>query len=269
MSQIPIGSSSLPVVPAYIQYGDPITDPAVALGFVTFDVVTAEEHERTSTITDHPVEEGINVVDHVRPLPDRLTLEAYVSNAPINSPDALRLPLTTDLPQPGQPLLSAGGFLAGGTTGMAQQGLVALGIMAGFPLTQTVLVDQFIGDTDYPRQTYETLTYLRDNAIMLTVHTPRATYKNMLIERIQMHRDAQTGTGANFTIEMREVRIVASSITNAPLPSIPRSNPSLSLGKKDPAAGAAAMQSVALKIGVNTGLFSAATHVTGIPGPSP
>ena len=239
-------SNRTPVRSAYISWGDPVTDPPSAMGWLGFDVVFSEEHERSAVVTDHAVEQGINVVDNVRPLPDRVELEVLVSNSPINSPDAQRLPLTIDLPQPNE-----GSFLAGGTGALI--GKVAhalsgpegdpnnppsslqrfLGFTGALPSTISPLVDQFVGDTDYVRNAYEAiLTSLRNTATLLSVNTPRATYTNMILSNIKMHRDASVGTSARMTLEFQQIRIVSSSIVDAPLPSVSRGDPNVSQGGK-------------------------------------
>lgn len=254
-----------PIIPAYISWGDTVTDPASALGSVTFDAILSEEHERTAIVTEHSVEKGSNVVDNIRPMPDRISLEAFVSNAPITSADSQMLPLTLDLPQPGQsgPL----SFLNGGVGGLISKGLQAIGLEKGYPSSITASVMQFAGDQDYVRITYETLTYLRDTATLLNVHTPQAYYANMILERIQLHRDAQTGTGGTFQLEFRQIRIVTSQVTDAPQPSIPRGAQSISKGKKDAATAKARMQSLSFR-GANAmgaGLKATGDEIPSLP----
>lgn len=53
------------------------------LATVTFDVSENETHKSTAKVTDHPIEEGANISDHVVVGPDLLTLVAWVSNTPI------------------------------------------------------------------------------------------------------------------------------------------------------------------------------------------
>jgi len=50
---------------------------------VTFDASVNEDHSGTSTTTDHPVENGSDITDHVREEPDTLTMNVIVSNHPI------------------------------------------------------------------------------------------------------------------------------------------------------------------------------------------
>ncbi len=260
-------SSRLPIVPAFIQWGDPVTDPPSALGSLTFDVVLQEEHDRAAVVTDHAVESGINIVDNVRPLPDRITLDVFVSNSPLNSPDAQRLPMPIDIPQSGQ-----GGFLAGGTGALISGAVAALsgpegnpadptnslqrffGFTGSLPTTLSPLVDQFIGDTDYVRTAMDTLKTLRDSATLLSVICPNVTYSNMILESIKLHRDKSTGTSSNATLEFREVRIVSSQIVDAPLPSIPRAAPSASTGSQSTTPTTGPKQSVLASAAVSSGL---------------
>jgi hypothetical protein len=47
---------------------------------VEFDASVSEQHDGSSTVTDHPVEDGVDITDHVRKEPDGLTMNVIVSN---------------------------------------------------------------------------------------------------------------------------------------------------------------------------------------------
>lgn len=47
------------------------------------DVVLSESHSADADATDHPVEQGVNITDHVRVKPETLTIEGLISNTPI------------------------------------------------------------------------------------------------------------------------------------------------------------------------------------------
>lgn len=49
------------------------------------NVTISESHARQADVTDHPVEDGANVVDHVRLQPTRLRLEGAVSDTPVGA----------------------------------------------------------------------------------------------------------------------------------------------------------------------------------------
>lgn len=53
---------------------------------LTLDASLEETHVGESEITDYPVEEGSNISDNSRPKPAQLTLHAFVSNWPLETP---------------------------------------------------------------------------------------------------------------------------------------------------------------------------------------
>lgn len=53
---------------------------------LTLDASLEETHQGEAEITDYPVEEGSNISDNTRPLPAELTLHAFVSTYPLETP---------------------------------------------------------------------------------------------------------------------------------------------------------------------------------------
>lgn len=53
------------------------------IGLVTLDASVEEIHRKTNVVTDHPVEEGVNIVDHIRHLPDEITISGVVTDTPL------------------------------------------------------------------------------------------------------------------------------------------------------------------------------------------
>jgi len=258
-------ATALPkILSAYLSWTD--TSQLAAAGLpnfaeMHFDAVLSEEHEHASEVTEHTVEQGAAVVDHVRPLARRVTLEVFVSNTPIGSPDAQRAPIqfavalpkdatqpslgTITVPQPHQDGFLA--FLQGGSSQIIGGVLNAAGLTTGNVTSytpQTALpgpyqdnvnlnVDQFIGAADYPLQTFNNLEVLRTSATLLNINTPKAYYTNMVLESVKMSRNPKTGTGANFTLMFREIRFVNSSVVAAPQPSVPSAAQTQNKGKTD------------------------------------
>lgn len=66
---------------AYLHYEDP-SGKNIA---IAFDATMREQHSSSSLITEHAVEDGANISDHMRPENDRLTLDIVVSNTPIRT----------------------------------------------------------------------------------------------------------------------------------------------------------------------------------------
>lgn len=69
-----------------------ITHPRLA--GIEFDVSVSETHKSTAKVTDHPVEVGANISDHIVDEPDELSMSLLISNTPIvtkGSQEALAL----------------------------------------------------------------------------------------------------------------------------------------------------------------------------------
>jgi hypothetical protein len=54
--------------------------PDYTLDTITLDAVLTESHSSDSEITDHPVEKGVDVSDHVRPKPVSVKLDCVISD---------------------------------------------------------------------------------------------------------------------------------------------------------------------------------------------
>ena len=50
---------------------------------VTFDATMSESHESTTEITDHPVEDGADITDHLKRMPDEFSLTGIVTDDPL------------------------------------------------------------------------------------------------------------------------------------------------------------------------------------------
>lgn len=50
---------------------------------LTFDATITEQHSRDAEATEHAVEQGANIVDHVRLRPDKLIMDAVLTDSPL------------------------------------------------------------------------------------------------------------------------------------------------------------------------------------------
>lgn len=53
------------------------------IGLVQMDATLSEVHTSEAAVTEHPVEEGANISDHIRRLPEEVEINGVVSNTPI------------------------------------------------------------------------------------------------------------------------------------------------------------------------------------------
>ena len=54
---------------------------------VDLDCSISETHQGDMEVTEHPVESGTNIIDHVRRKPEQLTIEGLVTDTPIRQED--------------------------------------------------------------------------------------------------------------------------------------------------------------------------------------
>lgn len=241
-------------------------DEARRLVIVKLDATTSEEYQDTVTITDHPVEQGANVVDHARDEPERITVEGLVTNVPHlgNTNEADRYAYSTE----NEPI-TVRGMSDPGTqsieldvppsplqltpSGLIQAGVGALvGLVTGGPSYRATVWDtperitkstpaQVFTTTNKEnraRIAYEKLLAAQRGRFLITVQAGMREYFGMLIERIAVPRSPDDGTSMRFQIDLRRLRVAKSETVLSPEPAEVRGTPSKNLGsqhaKKDP-----------------------------------
>lgn len=183
---------------------------------IRFDAIFSESHEALNVITEHPVEEGANVADHVRDELDRVSLVGFVSNKPLWSNPGVEefmdfSSVELDIPDP--PLKLSPGLLIGEAI---DAGVGALTGALGAGNSATVL-----NGSDFRnrvREMQETLKGVKAEHREVRVETGVEDYDNMQIERIGTLRTVQDGDGATFTIDLKQIRKVSNETVQAPVP---------------------------------------------------
>jgi hypothetical protein len=203
-----------------------------------FDSLVAETHEDTLTITDHPVEEGVDVADHAREEPTRLTIEGFVSNVPRSSdPDAafgsVPLDVTSMVGQGTQnvTLNVAEPPIGKSLSGVIQAGIGALkGALNGAPkgtfqkpsrratLSGSVVMLQQSSPRDRVRDAYEKLLLPQGKKLFVTAQTRLREHFDMLVERVSAPVTTEDGLGCTFAVDLRRVRIATSETVQSPKP---------------------------------------------------
>lgn len=158
----------------------PLLEYQTADGYlgIALDVVEREGYEATAETTDHAVDSGVAVSDHVKRNPDTITLEGMVTNTPIVVP-------ATQM---------------GGVTGNVQPSTLRVG---GLELKASVLT--FSGPFDRVRAVDDALSALVGGAIVRYTGTLR-TADDLVMTRYRVDRDVTTGAALPVTIELRKVR---------------------------------------------------------------
>lgn len=162
---------------------------------ISIDSCLDETHTLSNQVTDHPLEEGINTTDHCRPEPDIVQLRCFISNVPL-----------------GNTLIRA--------------------INEGTATEEGQTVSR--ADTAFKQ-----LKKLRDTGAILTVVTTLKTYgatrtDGMMIQSLSIPRTRQNYDGLEFTIGLKQVRIVTNKTTPLLLATDKRTQPKKKKGKQTP-----------------------------------
>jgi hypothetical protein len=66
-----------------VRIGNAVSDDFLPIGAVQLDASLNETHSGSVDVTQHPVEEGADITDHVRIKPETLSITGIVSNTPL------------------------------------------------------------------------------------------------------------------------------------------------------------------------------------------
>jgi len=145
-----------------------------SIGGITIDAVIEDDHERDCEVTENPVEDGANVTDHVHLKPVHLTINGVISDTPIDF-----------------------GILNN----------LATGNISG--LSNSV---KSLGGSKRSIEQYNKLVELQKKREPFEVVTGLRVYKNMILKRLQVQRNAQKGQAIHFTAELMEIKIIGSGV---------------------------------------------------------
>ncbi len=174
-----------------------------AVDVIEIDSVLDESHTLTSTVTDHPVENGFNISDHSRPDPDTVSLRCFVSNTPLSAEQQSRAVREGDYQFQ--------------TSSLQDVPIGAVGSR---------------GDSAYQK-----LKQLRATGALVKVVTSLTTYKTsdtegMTITSISIPRTLQNYDGLEFTLALKQIRIVKNRSTTDQKQKVKKARPRVKVGAK-------------------------------------
>lgn len=156
-----------------------------SLDSVMLDVTFSEDPRDDNEPTQHPVEDGADVTDHIRLLPVQLTLEGLISET---------------------------------------------------PLTQSQLSRAGIGESQYiegyAAAQYARLLKLREERQLVSVHTARRVYENMVMTSLAAPVDPQTGKALRVQLSFQQIRIVRNKLVTIEVERARRTGAKLNLGQR-------------------------------------
>lgn len=199
-------------------------------GRIVFDTSDEEVVESTVTVTEHPIEGGGVVTDHVIKNASRLRFRATVSNTPIREPETHMRGVggrvrSADLGSATRQALNDGAQSSNGKANAATYEEETRQMSAN--------VLQFDGEFDRVSDIYFSLLGLQDNRQLFTVTTRLSVWENCLLETLSAPRDATTGDAMEFSFEVLQLTFANSQIVDAPEPREPRGQRQRSRGSQN------------------------------------
>jgi hypothetical protein len=170
-------------------------DDGETLELLKIDATKAEQHSLKSKATQHEVEDGGNISDHVIKGGRTVTIDGVVSDDP----------------------LTIAGAVAGNIAGITGSLVDGLG---GAVVTGVVskLGSELLKDGDKPsKDAFDILEYIYEENIPLVIVTSIKTYTNMIMESLVMPRDVRNFNSLAFNASFKEVRIIESETVDIPV----------------------------------------------------
>jgi len=161
------------------------TPAQLGVGFVQLDCSVNEIHTDSAEITEHPVEDGSTMTDHIRKLPTRLEIEGIVTNTPITYLASINSPPST--------------------------------------FASDAFVPSFPG-SDRADDAYAVMQEMMTQGVTMSVLTSLRSYTSMAIESLVVTRNADTGQVLNCSISMKEVKKAKALSIDVPIPENPANN---------------------------------------------
>jgi hypothetical protein len=166
--------------------------------WIEIDATTREVHSQTNLVTDHAVETGANVSDHIRPQPDTLSLDGFISNSPQYLPKdhvggATLTERQIDVQIPGV------------TPAVQIFGQPIIGRQAAFHI-RGFKVQEFSNEFDRVQEVYDEFRSLREAGTLLQIKTRLRFYTDMAITSLEATRQGGDSDGLRFSLELKQIR---------------------------------------------------------------
>jgi len=179
----------------------PNTATGIPVPLAVLDVVKDEAVDYDADVTEHPVEEGPEVGDHIQLLNPIVRLKGTISSTPLDLSVAIAN--------------VAAGALSAITSSQARSNLLNSGFSQGVGLIGAALqgnagnlaANAFSGAVDAVSRTILIAVY--QNKVPFTLVTKRQTYPNVVIKKLRFPRNEETGYALDFEMDIKQIKIVS------------------------------------------------------------
>lgn len=230
-------------------------DEAGATNTLDVDVVMSSKDRHSAKLTDHVVEDGAVITDHVVIQPESVDFELVVTQTPHSAPgfapaavsvtsnaqqlvpETVPIDVRASQFQPGGFLLLTSGLrnvvtqlLSGGGSGLptSAQGSRAQQITS----TTSVQTLQSAAPVNRVNDTHDALIEILNKALLVTLSFKGRLYIDYLLTEVELTESAGMFGCARFKVEARAFRTVTGTLVNLPDPEDFRALPAVSKGSK-------------------------------------
>lgn len=171
-----------------------------------FDAILEENPEYTADVTQHTVESGPEVTDHIQLKNPSLKLKGIISNSPIDLSSSVG-----NVVSGGASLFTSAQF----RSNLLNTGLQQAAGQGGATLLQGASKGGFLGGAADSLARSSLIGALQSKQIVDIV-TKRQKYSSMAIQALRFPRDQSTGFALVFELDLIQIRIVSSISTLLP-----------------------------------------------------
>jgi len=169
----------------FLQWND---DSGETVG-LDLDVATLITYERAAEVTEHPVENGSPISDHVKTTNGTFSIEGIISNSPVRVP-------TTQMRGLQRALSNVSVPVAGETVRVALQ--------------------RWSGPFDRKRECNDLLVALVTGRFAVTLTTPLELLEDLIVTRFKVDEDRDSGNALKLTLDFKQLRIVGTARAAVP-----------------------------------------------------
>ncbi len=195
-----------------------------------FHTVESETMTSTLSTSDHPVEEGADITDHVRLEPKTASIAGRVSQKPTRGDSLTRdgiiegfpMPLRLAVPKPDP------SFLQGGIASTIGRALAS----AEPDVSVTVL--QFPTRQNFFEEVVAELLRLQRVKQLVECVTSPWSLSNALIVNVTPNRSPEDGMGGVVQVDFKQIETVRLKVSNVPIAAEPKMKKKVNLGKQQP-----------------------------------
>lgn len=171
-----------------------LTDEIEVKEYVRVDAAISQTHNSSVNPTLNPVEDGVDITDHVDIQSKTYSVDGVISDTPISLIETA--------------IGSVAGIIGGAEskrTGSPITGALVTGGVAAFG---GAILNNIRGNR--VKTAFQLLQEAQDNKVLLTITSGLRTYNNMILNDLSVTKTATDGSTLPFTATLTEIKIVES-----------------------------------------------------------